>query len=244
MSKLHASLLILLCLLAVPALAQQSFTIGVELQPYQPYSDVRDGVYEGYARELLDAFAEQHGYHFIYAPLPVRRLMKDFFAGELDFKYPDNPQWNATQRTARTIHYSQSTVPYIDGVMVKPERLGHSRNALHLLGTQDGFTPWPYLEDIRTGNMRLIRASQIDSLLRMAINERVEAVYLNPRVVAYHLREMKLAPDTLVFDPSLAHVQDHYYLSSVKHPKVIEEFNQFLSDQAELVQQIRQRHGL
>jgi len=65
---------LLLCLFVLPALAQEEIHVGVELQPYQPYSDVENGEYRGYARDLLDAFAAEHGYRFVYMPLPVRRL--------------------------------------------------------------------------------------------------------------------------------------------------------------------------
>lgn len=238
--------LLLLCLglQACPGLAQQEVRVGVELQPYRPYSDVQDGVYQGYGRELLDAFARHQGYRFVYVPLPVRRLLNDFLGGRVDLKFPDHPQWNADQKAGHAIRYSQPAAPYLDGVLVKPEHLGRGLAGIRLLGTQNGFTPWPYLEDIHSGRLRLIQASQIDSLLRMALGERVDAVYLNPQVVAHHLREMQLTAGTLVFDPQLPHVEDHYYVSSIHRPQLIDEFDRFLREQAELVAQIRLRHGL
>ena len=237
---------ILLCLslYALPSLAQEEIRVGVELQPYQPYSDVQNGEYRGYARDLLDAFAAEYGYRFVYAPLPVRRLLSDFLAGRVDLKFPDHPQWNASQKAGHDIHYSQPAAPYIDGILVKPQHLGHDRSHIRLLGTQNGFTPWPYLTDVRSGRIKLIQANQIDSLLRMAISDRVDAVYLNPRVVAHQLRKMRLPAEALVFDPELEHVRDHYYLSSISHPKVIEDFDRFLQERAELVAEIRLRHGL
>ena len=36
---------LLLCLLALPVAAQEDIRVGVELQPYQPYSDVENGEY-------------------------------------------------------------------------------------------------------------------------------------------------------------------------------------------------------
>lgn len=238
--------LLLLCLglQTGASLAQQEVRVGVELQPYRPYSDVREGVYQGYGRELLDAFARHQGYRFVYVPLPVRRLLNDFLGGRVDLKFPDHPQWNADQKAGHAIRYSQPAAPYVDGVLVKPQHLGQGLARIRLLGTQNGFTPWPYLDDIRSGRLRLIQASQIDSLLRMALGDRVDAVYLNPHVVAHHLREMQLPAGTLTFDPQLPHVEDHYYVSSIHWPQLIDEFDRFLREQAELVAQIRLRHGL
>jgi polar amino acid transport system substrate-binding protein len=241
--KTPLALLLCLCL-CLDALAQEPIRVGVELQPYQPYSDVHGSEYRGYARELLDAFAAERGYRFVYAPLPVRRLLGDFLGGRLDLKFPDHPQWNADRKAGHAIRYSRPAAPYVDGILVKPAHLGQGQARIRLLGTQNGFTPWPYLEEIRAGRIKLIQANQIDSLLRMAMSDRVDAVYLNPLVVAHHLRQLGLEPDALVFDAQLAHVEDHYYLSSIKRPQLIAEFDRFLLERAELVGEIRRRHGL
>ncbi|HEX5841695.1 MAG TPA: transporter substrate-binding domain-containing protein [Pseudomonas sp.] len=225
-------------------LQAQSFSVGVELQPYMPYSNVQDGEYLGYGRDLLDAFAAYQGYQFSYRPLPVRRLLNDFLDGRVDFKYPDNPRWNADLKKGHPVHFSQAATPAIDGVLVKPEFVGQGPTRLRRLGTQRGFTPWPYLADIQTGRIILIQANQIDSLLAMALSDRVDGVYLNPQVVRHHLLRNGKNGDALVFDPGLAYQDDHYFLSSIKHPEVIEQFNAFLSSQAELVRALKQRHGI
>ncbi|ALN17124.1 substrate-binding periplasmic protein [Ectopseudomonas mendocina] len=240
----RSTLLLSLCLFVLPAVAQEEIRIGVELQPYQPYSDVEDGEYRGYARDLLDAFAAESGYRFVYTPLPVRRLLSDFLSGRVDLKFPDHPQWNADQKDGHTVHYSHPAAPYVDGILVKPQHLGQGLQRIELLGTQNGFTPWPYLPEIRAGRIRLIQANQIESLLRMASSDRVDAVYLNPKVVDYQLRQMRMTADSLVFDPELPHVEDHYYLSSIRHPQLIEAFNRFLEERADQVAAIRLRHGL
>lgn len=55
---------------------------------------------------------------------------------------------------------------------------------------------------------------------------------------------MGMATDSLVYDPTLPHVEDHYYLSSIRHRQLIEAFNRFLAERADLVTAIRLRHGL
>ncbi|MGG5870202.1 substrate-binding periplasmic protein [Pseudomonas peli] len=231
----------LLLQLLSPAQAE-TFKIGVELQPYMPYSNVQDGQYLGYGRDLLDAFAAHQGHEFIYQPLPVRRLLSDFLNGRVDFKYPDNPRWNADIKRNYKLHFSQAAAPAIDGVLVKPQFLGKGKERLRRLGTQRGFTPWPYLNDIKAGKILLIQANQIDSLLAMAMSDRVDGVYLNPQVVRHQLYNS--AGSGLVFDPSLAYQDDHYFLSSIKHPEVIKQFDAFLTSQAELVQTLKDRHGI
>ncbi|MDX1266796.1 MAG: hypothetical protein R3311_05485 [Oceanisphaera sp.] len=221
----------------------ETFKVGVELQSYMPYSDVQDGQYLGYGRDLLDAFAAHQGHVFIYQPLPVRRLLSDFLSGRVDFKYPDNPRWYADLKQGHRLYLSQAAAATVDGVLVKPQFLGQGKARLHRLGTQRGFTPWPYLDDIKAGRILLIQANQVDSLLAMALSDRVDGVYLNPQVVSHQLYN-NAKNDTLVFDPSLAYQDDHYYLSSIKHPEVIEQFDAFLISQAKLVEGLKERYGI
>ncbi|MFT0624074.1 substrate-binding periplasmic protein [Ectopseudomonas guguanensis] len=238
----------LLCLpvlcLCLQAHSQETIRVGVELQPYLPYYEVQDDEYRGYARELLDAFAASRGYRFIYEPRPVQRLHRDFLSGRFDLKYPDHPLWNAEQKAGLVIHYSQPTATYLDGMLLKPSDLGQEPGRVKLLGTQNGFTPWPYLEAIRSGRMQLVQNNRIDALLRMALSNRIDAVYLNPRVAAHHLQQLGLTPDALVFAPQMGYVEDHYYLSSIRRPELIAEFDRFLLEGAEQIELMRRRHGL
>ncbi|MGB4072487.1 substrate-binding periplasmic protein [Pseudomonas sp.] len=222
----------------------ETFTVGVELQPYMPYFSVQNGQYLGYGRDLLDAFAVHQGHTFVYQPLPVRRLLSDFLAGKVDFKFPDNPRWNADLKQGYVLHISQAAAPAVDGLLVKPQFLGQGKARIRRIGTQRGFTPWPYLPDIKAGNMILIQANQIDSLLAMALSDRVDAVYLNPQVVSHRLMASGAGSQALVFDPSLAYVDDHYFLSSIQHPEVIAEFDRFLAQETELIQALKKRHGI
>ena len=233
--------LLCFCLLAQ---AEETIRVGVERQPYLPYYDVQDDDYRGYARELLDAFAASRGYRFVYVPLPVQRLHREFLAGRFDLKYPDHPLWNAEQKAGLDIRYSQPTATYVDGILVKPAYVAQGAERIRLLGTQNGFTPWPFQDAIRNGGVQLVQNNHIDALLRMALHGRIDAVYLNPRVAAHPLQQLGVAPDELVFAPQFGHVQDYYYLSSLKRPDLIVEFDQFLQEQAERIEQMRQRHGL
>lgn len=244
MHRLCLPITLCFSLFAANTALAQTFKVGVELQPYLPFYAMQDGEYRGYARELLDAFAADQGHRFIYVALPVKRLLSDFLAAKLDFKFPDHPQWNAEQKHGQRIHYSQAAAPYIDGVLVPRGQLGKGRQRIKMLGTQLGFTPWPYLAELESGQMSLTQNNRIDSLLRMALSGRVDAVYLNPLVARYALRAEGLPDDALLFDPALPHVDDHYYLSSQRHPEVIAAFDAFLRSQPALLRRLKHKYAI
>jgi len=235
----------LLCfsLLGGAASAEQ-FRVGVELQPYLPYYAMQDGEYQGYARELLDAFAASQGHRFIYVALPVKRLLSDFLAGKVDFKFPDHPQWSPGPKQGRTIHYSAAVAPYIDGVLVLPGSSGLGKARIKVLGTLRGFTPWAYLADIDAGRIALSQTNRIDSLLRMALAGRVDAIYLNPWVAKHALTAAGLPADALAFDATLPYDQGDYYLSSLQRPEVIAAFDAFLREQPALLRRLKGKFAI
>ncbi|MES2015575.1 MAG: transporter substrate-binding domain-containing protein [Pseudomonadota bacterium] len=224
---------------------QKTFTIGVEDLEYYPQKSHKGDEFIGFGRELLDAFAKSRGYTFKYKILPLNRLfLENLKTKSLDFQYPDNSYWEAHLRKGVTVHYSKPVMPYIDGVMVLPENKGRGINNFKMLGTMTGFTPWNYLDLIKQKRVTVFENDSFIALLKQVSLKRVDGAYINVEVAKYQLREMLHQPDMLVFDPDLPHTKDFYYFSSVKHPKVIEEFNKFLATEVGTYEQIRKKLGI
>ncbi|MFZ6741983.1 substrate-binding periplasmic protein [Undibacterium sp. JH2W] len=222
--------------------AQKVYVIGVEDLEYYPQYSHKDGQYIGFARELLDAFAKSKGYKFEYKILPLNRLFLEHLHGSgLDFQYPDNVYWEAQLRTGVKIYYSKPVMPFIDGVVVLPGNKGRGKKHLQVLGTMTGFTPWNYLDAIKNKEVTVFENDSFISLLKQTMLKRVDGAYINIEVARYQLREILHQPDALVFDPDLPHTKDYYYLSSTKHPQVIQEFNEFLVKEKDLYEQSRKK---
>lgn len=148
--------LLLLMLLALPlwspsTAAREVLVIGVENQYYLPAYAYENGVYKGFARELFDAWAKDRGHRLEYRALPVPRLYAAFLDGQVDFKFPDNPNWKKPARVGKSIAYSDPVAAYIDGTSVRPDRMGLGVDAVKALGTMGGFTPWAWLDRSNPG---------------------------------------------------------------------------------------------
>lgn len=234
----------MLCLAASAAAAAQqtTFTVGVEDLEYYPQYSHSGSQVTGFGRELLDAFAKSRGYKFEYKMYPLSRLSLEAFKFKsLDFKYPDNQYWEQALRKHATVYYSKPVMPYIDGVLVLPQNKGRPLDQFKVLGTMTGFTPWNYLDLIKAGRVTLFENDSFLSLLKQVTLKRVDGAYVNIEVARYQLREVLHQPDALVYDPGLPHTSDFYYLSSVKHPAIIAEFNAFLAREPALYEQIRKK---
>lgn len=242
-------MLVLCCLLSVAAfqgqaLAQRkTFTVGVEAIDYYPLYAGAEGEYNGYARELLDAFAASKGYAFQYQTLPVKRLFQEFLVGKtLDFKFPDNAYWSADLRKGLDVVYSDGLVSYVDGVMVLPERKGRPVSDIKILGIIGGFTPFEYLDRVQSGAITLDESNEYSSLLLKATMERVDGAYSSVAVANYQLRDVLKKPEALTFDPSLPHTRSEYRLSTLQHGAIIQEFNEFLKAEAALVAKLKEKY--
>lgn len=235
-------LLLLVGLLALPAAGRaESFTVGVENLDYLPAYGVQDGAYVGFARDLLDAFAEVEGIALDYRPLPVPRLYATFLAGELDFKFPDNPNWAGERRQGLSIAYSAPVARYLDGTLVRPEALGEP---VEVLGTVTGFTPWAWLGRIEAGQVRVVENADFTALVRQALAGRIDAAYANVAVVNRQLDRVLTRSGGLVLDPGQPHDAAAYHLSTLNHPGMMERFDAWMAENAAWVAALKRRHAV
>ena len=239
-------ILLSICILfaLIQSAVAEEFVIGVEDIEYYPIYAKRDGDYAGFARELFDAFGAASGHTFQYKTLPIKRLFSDFLANKLDFKFPDNPNWQTDMKSGKQVIYSDSVLEYIDGVLVPPSNLGKGKAALKNLGVVRGFTAWDYLGDIEKGDIRFTEGNALTGLVKMAETGRIDGVYFNVIVARYFLEHTEFNKNALVFDESLPHTRGHYHLSSLSHPGIIEQFNAFLKDKVSLVEAMKAKYDV
>lgn len=224
---------IFLFLLLLPSLLLANelkiLRIGVEEIPYLPYYESTNGNYSGFARDLFDQFAKEEGFKFQYIPLPIKRLYNDFLNKDshLDFKFPDNKYWAQDLKKDRSLYYSEGVVVYTDGTLVTP--LKSKRQTIKNLGIVRGFTPWDYLEQIKSGKVQVTENNSIESLLKLAILNRVDGVYVNVDVAKYLLRNNLKQENGLIFDEKFPHSKSSYSLSTLKHPELVKKFDSWLN---------------
>ncbi len=221
-----------------------SYVISVEKNDYLPYWQGDGEGYQGFGRDFFDAFAKHSGHTFTFKAFPIKRALNVLLEGEVDAKFPDNPYWAKDAKQGKNISYSDAVIPYTDGVLVMPDKQGMGKAKLTRLGTIRGFTPFAYLDDINAGTIKLYESNELTLAIKMATSGRTDGVYFNPVVAKYIFNQNNLAEDTLVFDADLPHSNGAYHMSSIKHPKLVEELNAFMKDQAEQINTLESKYGL
>lgn len=240
----HLLMVCVAVIFSISTIQAGEYTIGVEDLDYMPYYSVENNTYTGFARELLDAFAEKNGHTFIYKPASVNRLFQLLISKKVDFKFPDNPYWQSELKKGKNVIYSDSVVKTVEGVMLLPENKGKGTGAIKKLGTVMGFTPWPYKGMIDSGEMALAENANFDSLLKQVSMKRIDGAYINPVVASYRFKNSSDTSGKLEFDDSLPVAKNDYYLSTVKHSDVVDAFNRFLAENKAMVKKLKEKYGI
>jgi len=219
----------------------KSFIIGVEDLDYYPLYSTIEGQYTGYSRDVLDAYAKSRGYTFHYKPYPVARLFYSFLdKQEVEFKYPDDIFWQKDKKEGKNVQYSKPIVNYVDGVLVLPENKGKTQ--LKKLGIIRGFTAWEYLDAIKNKEIVEEFSNEWDGLINKTFKNRVDGAYCNISVVMYQLRERFKKPNGLVFDSKLPHSKSSYLMSTIKHPKIINDFSEWITQNQPFINKLKLKY--
>ena len=196
-------------------------------------------------RELLDAFASKNGHKFTYTPLPIARLIDEFAVKKsLDFKFPDNGYWAKEVKKDAKIVYSQPAVSVIEGLMVLPANKGKGVDSIKKLGTVRGFTPWPYMDQIKSNKIVVSEANTPEAVISMCEAGRIDAVYGSVIVSNYIMTDILKKPGILVFDDKLPNTKSDFSLSSIAHPDVIKQFDEFLAKDKDTVAKLKAKYKI
>jgi len=234
----------MLAALSVSSAWAGNFTVGAESQDNLPISKGGGGVYSGYARELLDAFAAKHGHTFTYKPLPVSRLFDEFAVQKsVDFKFPDNAYWAADAKKGIAITYSKGLVAVTEGLLVLPAKKG-KQTTVTKIATLRGFTPFPYLDQIKSKKITVTEVNAAEAAINMAEAGRVDGVYLGVLAANQIMAEGMKKPGVLVLDDTLPKSTNDFSLASISHPEVVKQMDEFLLKEKDMVQKLKAKHKI
>ena len=218
--------------------------IGVENHQYFPHYQYSENAYSGFARELLDEFSKEYEFDPVYKAYAVKSLFKAFQLKQIMLKYPDNPIWSFEGRSGLHIAYSNPVVDYTDGILTEHDRPLGKLSDLKVLGTIDGFTPFPMLNLIRDGKIKVLYFSNLNQLVKAIRAKQLDAIYVNIDVCNYYLKNILKKPGSLLFDPTLPFTSGSYYLSTSSRPDVIRKFNTFLYEKRKLISGLKLKYQL
>ncbi len=218
---------VLMTFVSTAGLAQKGsrrLVVAVDENEFLPYYQARaDGSVRGFARDLLDRFAQDEGYLLDYQVYPLNRLQQLQLQQRLDLRFPDSPLWADKRKKSAQIFYSRPVVAYVDGIFqsskTKPLVKGNFFSILR------GFTPLSFTELVKEGKVHFMEAPDLRAALAMYYKQRVNGVYGNEAVLMRLNREGY--DEQLVIQSQYPVTRDSYRLSSSQHKDVITQFDRW-----------------
>lgn len=221
----------------------ERFIVGSQNIEYFPHYDFASPIDKGVAWAILEAFASDSGHTFTYSNMPIKRLQMEMSKGNVDFVYPDNPGWYNDITNTKEKFFSLPLTNAVTGTLVKPENVNKGISSIKRIAMPLGFTPVNWEQRIAKKLTEVTTISDTHSGLALLQLGRVDALDLEYHVGKYYTDRLpQLGP--FVLDITLPHNEIPYMLSSLKHNKVINEFNIFLQKNTHLINTIKARYGI
>tara|TARA_Y100001970_G_C14086356_1_gene777542 strand:- start:352 stop:1164 length:813 start_codon:yes stop_codon:yes gene_type:complete len=252
-----------------------TYTIGVENLQYAPHFYVKKEnkklIYKGFGRDIFDLFQDYYNNEekliakknntsflkikFKYKPLPVKRLLTSLIDDKIDFKYPDNKYWGQGKKKEdlkkfARFKYSSPVTPFVDGILAHPEWKSKNKK-FKTMATVLGFTPYPYLGDIKNKKVILQHFPTLTKVLNVIAKGKFDGAYVNIQVGLHKQKELLAQgsinkENALVFNTDLPSDKSNYHLSTLNHHHIVEAFDRFLKSEKyeERIKALRKKHSL
>jgi len=237
--------MLLLAVTAMIGVARaDNIAMGVETTEYYPFYHLDGGNYAGFAREVLDAFAAKYHHTLSYKPLDIPPLLTAMLNGEVDLKFPDDAHWAADKRAGKTIYYSKPLIDVYEGLMVQSANVGKGLDSIKTIGTVRGFSPFVYLDQVKSGKIKVIEAQSFSALVKIGSMKEVDGIYISPTIGDYQLEHTFHNPGLLKFDKSLPNATSHFGVSSTKRQDLVKQFDEFLEQEKPAIDALRTKYHI
>jgi polar amino acid transport system substrate-binding protein len=166
---LSSSLLFVLSARPASSAEQTSYHIGVENIDYYPHFAFGYKK-NSFAKEVLEHFFASQNTTVTFVSLPLKRFNQWYSEENIDFKYPDNPDWRQGETLNLPITYSTEVIKLTAGSTVPLKKVGIARDKITRLGTVLGFYPTLWIDRINAKQTMVIDDPNVLSVIRMNMN--------------------------------------------------------------------------
>ena len=241
------TLIVLLLLLTSIELdaKQKRFVIGVEEVSYYPLYDFSAKDYDrpSFSKELLVRFFEHHNYQYDFLVLPIKRFNEWYSGKEVDFKFPDSARWYASDKKQLDITFSKPVIELMSGTYMLKSQDNTQRKQVKTLATILGFYSSLWVNDVTKGKVEIIEESSPMNVVKQVLYGDRVATNINGNVIRHHLARLNKA-GALVLNRAIRHELYAYHLSSINHPEIIAQFNDFLTLKPTLVSELKAKYKI
>ena len=228
------------------SISAKKFIIGVEDLNYYPLfnfsSSSTSFPNSSFTKDLLTTFFTKYNYQFQFLALPNKRFDKWYAEENIDFKFPDNFRWRDDKAHKLNLIFSRPVLSLMAGAYVLKSKNLASNESIKSLVTILGFYPTFWVDKIKNKQLQLLEETSPLSIVKHILYGNADATNIDINVIRYNLKFLH-KKDVIVLNTNAKHEVYTYHLSSIRYPEVIGEFNLFLQENKQYIQQLKVKYN-
>lgn len=221
----------------------KTYKVGVSYlnsYPLVSFANLED---KGYGWSVLEAFAESQGIEFKYIGLPITRLQASLDNGAIDFIFPDHPKWS-TFRTARKPNiYSGPIISTISATFVSEKSASIPLKELSSVAIPFGYTSYTWTSPLENYGITAVPVKDLRAALESVVNGRTQAADVEYNIGQYIITNHSYLKG-LTINPKLPNASVDYHLSTIHHQDITNQITQFVKDNPNLINELRQKYNI
>lgn len=188
--------------------------VGIENTNNCPYICFNEGsVPSGEFITLFSKFLKDENQKFQYTSLPPKRLYKNFFNNTVDFKFPDNPEWNMDEKKKYDITYIGPVFTITETLLSYKENF---EEKVVNVGIIRGYTFNNMASRLKEKKIIIHEFNNEASLLESLRKGRVQIIQSN-NLISNNNEFVTLHSQTV-----------HYYISTINHKQFLNRFKAYI----------------
>jgi len=214
--------------------------IGVQNINYSPHYNFVTEEKSAYFNELIAWLAQKTNCQFKIKVLPIKRLQLSFANQQVDFMYPDNPNWHNEPDAKR--FYSIPVTTALGGTMVKADKKSIDLTMFKTLAFPRGFTPVAWYQLNNKERLVFKEVSSPLAALKMVIANRADGADIEYNVASFLTEKYQLEP--LVLAKDLPFTPTHFHISTYNQVDTLKVMNTLIATNPQLISKLKQKHNL
>lgn len=196
---------------------------------------------KGMAWAILQQFATENNIEFEYVSKPTSLMQAALESGEVDFLFPDNPEWSQYRSKTAPNQYSGPIVTGVSSSFVRAENVDLPSSFVKKVAIPFGFSAFSWHDLIKQNHAKAVPIRDIRAILYSVHTGRTDAADVEYNIAMSIINDDERLSN-LVPHPDLPNQPVYYHLSSIKHGDVILELSDFLKSHEPLVSELRNKY--
>jgi len=225
---------------------KKEYVIGVQAVDYSPHYNFVQTDKANFFGEFVNWLKTKTQCNISILALPIKRLKIEFEkSNNIDFIYPDNPNWhkqsdNTVQLNKR--YFSSPLTLALGSTIVSQENENITLDDFNTLAFPRGFTPVAWYQYVKQYNINFVETTNAYAALKMLELKRVDGADIEFNVAQYLIKEHKMS--AMVMAKHLPFSPTGFHLSTIKEKLLLEHISHLINKHQDEINHLKSKYNI